>query len=124
MNTILWVVAGLLATVFAMAGLMKTVQPREKLIESGLAWVDDFSPQSVKLIGGAELLGALGLVLPPAFDVAPGLAPVAAVGLAVMMVGAAVTHLRRNEVQMIVVNGILFALAVFVAWGRLGPQSF
>jgi hypothetical protein len=50
--------------------------------------------------------------------------PLAATGLALVMVGAAVVHARRKENQMIVANVVLLALAVFVAWGRFGPYAF
>ncbi len=97
MTVALWIVNGLLALAFAGAGVMKLVRPREALRTSGLAWVEDFSPAAVKLVGLAELLGALGLVLPIATGIAPVLAPVAAAALAVTMVGAVVVHVRRRE---------------------------
>ena len=59
-----WIVAGLLALVFLAVGLMKLARPKEALATSGLAWVEDFTTGPVKLIGAAEVLGALGLVLP------------------------------------------------------------
>ena len=64
------------------------------------------------------MLGAIGVVLPWALDIAPVLTPIAAAGLAVVMVGAALTHLRRGERQPIVANLILLALALTVAIGR------
>jgi DoxX-like family len=70
------------------------------------------------------VLAAIGLILPAALDVVPVLVPLAAVGLAVLMVGAVVTHARRREPQLIVVNVVLLALAVVVLWGRFGPYSF
>ena len=76
------------------------------------------------MIGLAEILGAIGLVLPAAVHIAPILVSLAAVGLALVMVGAAVVHARRNEPMNIAVNVVLIALAVFVAWGRFGPYSF
>ena len=69
MNIVLWVIAGLLAAVFLGAGLMKLAQPRKRLADSGMGWVEDFGDGSVKGIGGLEVLGALGLVLPAAVDV-------------------------------------------------------
>ncbi|HEX2301778.1 MAG TPA: DoxX family protein [Pseudonocardiaceae bacterium] len=124
MNVVLWIVAGVLAAAFLGAGLMKLGQPKKKLAESGMGWTDDFSDGAVKAIGALEVLGALGLILPAVFDVANVLVPIAAVGLALLMLGAAVTHARRKEPQMIVVNVVLLALAVFVAWGRFGPYAF
>ena len=121
MNIALWIIAGLLAAAFLGAGLMKVSRPKEKLAASGMKWTDDFAGRTVKLIGTLEILGAVGLILPGALGIAPVLVPVAAVGLALIMVGAAITHGRRGETQMIVGNVILFVLAVFVAWGRFGP---
>lgn len=124
MDIVLWIVAGVLAAAFLAAGLMKLAQPRKKLADSGMGWVENFGDRAVKGIGAMEVLGALGLILPAALDIAPVLVPIAATGLAVLMLGAAVTHARRREPQMIVVNLVLLALAAFVAWGRFGPYAF
>ncbi len=119
MNVVLWIVAGLLAVAFLAAGLMKLSQPKEKLAKSGLAWTEDFSGGTVKLIGALEVLGAIGLVLPRLLDIAPVLVPLAALGIALIMVGAVITHARRREVQPIVINVVLFALAAVVFFGRI-----
>ena len=124
MNVVLWIVAGILAVAFLASGLMKLAQPRQKIVESGMGWAGDFSDGTVKAIGALEVLGALGLILPAVFDVATVLVPIAAVGLALVMVGAAVTHARRKESQMVLVNIVLLLLAVFVAWGRFGEYAF
>ena len=89
-----------------------------------MGWVEDFSPGAIKAIGALEVLAAIGLVLPAALDIVPVLVPLAAVGLVVLMVGAAITHVRRHEPQMVVVNVVLLLLAVVVLWGRFGPYSF
>jgi uncharacterized membrane protein YphA (DoxX/SURF4 family) len=123
-NVVLWIVAGVLAAVFLGSGLSKLAQPRKKIVDSGMGWAEDFSDGAVKAIGALEVLGALGLVLPAVFDVAPVLVPIAAVGLALVMAGAAVVHARRKETPMVVANLVLLALAVFVAWGRFGPYAF
>jgi uncharacterized membrane protein YphA (DoxX/SURF4 family) len=123
-NVLLWIVAGVLAAAFLGAGLMKLVQPAKRLADSGMGWVEDFSPGAVKAIGALEVLAAVGLVLPAALDVAPVLVPVAATGLVLLMAGAAVTHARRRENPMIAVNLVLLALAAFVAVGRFGPWAF
>ena len=115
----LWAVQILLALVFVAAGMMKVTQPREKLIQR-MAWVENTSDSTVKLIGTVEILGALGLVLPAALGIAPWLTPLAAAGLAVVMVLATVTHLRRGELTNVVVNLVLLALAAFVAVERFG----
>ncbi len=124
MNVVLWIVAGVLAAAFLASGLMKLAQPKKKIVDSGMGWAEDFSDGAVKGIGALEVLGALGLILPAVFDVATVLVPIAASGLALIMLGAAVTHARRKESQMVVVNVVLLLLAAFVAWGRFGPYAF
>jgi uncharacterized membrane protein YphA (DoxX/SURF4 family) len=124
MNVALWIVAGLLAVAFLASGIGKLTRPKEKLAASGLGWVEDFSAGSIKAIGTLEILAAVGLILPAALDIAPVLAPLAAAGLVLLMIGASITHVRRHEYQAILVNTALLALAAFVAWGRLGPESF
>jgi uncharacterized membrane protein YphA (DoxX/SURF4 family) len=124
MNVALWIIAGLLAVGCLAGGAMKLIQPKEKLAASGMGWVEDFSAGAVKAIGALEVLAAVGLILPAVLGVAPVLVPLAAVGLVLLMIGAIITHLRRHEAQAIVVNLVLLALAVLVAWGRVGPQSF
>lgn len=121
MDIALWVVAGLLAAAFLAAGLMKITTPKAKLVER-LPWAADYSDGAVKGIGIVEVLGAIGLILPGITGIAPILVPIAAVGLAIVMVLAAVMHLRRGDgFATVVPNIVLFALAVFVAWGRFGP---
>jgi uncharacterized membrane protein YphA (DoxX/SURF4 family) len=124
MNLALWIIAIVLAVAFAGSGLMKLVVPKDKLVTAGQGWAQDYSPTNIRLIGLVEVLGAVGLVLPAALHIAPILVPLAAVGLALVMVGAIVVHARRKEPMNIAVNVVLIALAVFVAWGRFGPYSF
>jgi uncharacterized membrane protein YphA (DoxX/SURF4 family) len=121
MNLALWIIAIVLAVGFAASGLMKLVRSKEQLVGSGFGWAEDFSPTRIRLIGVAEILGAVGLILPAALHIAPILVPLAAVGLALVMVGAAVVHARRKEAPMVAINAVLFGLAVVVAWGRFGP---
>ncbi|MGH3680277.1 MAG: DoxX family protein [Natronosporangium sp.] len=124
MNLALWIVAGLLAAVFLASGVLKLIQPREKLVAAGLGFAEDFSAGTVNAIGVLEIMAAVGLILPAALDIVPVLVPLAAVGLVLLMIGAIVTHLRRHEAGALVVNLALLALASLVAWGRFGPQSF
>ena len=122
MNVFLWIVQAVLAAVFAMAGVMKSTQPKARLAEK-LPWVADFSPATVRFIGIVEFAAALGLILPAATGTAPVLTPLAATGLAVIMLLAAITHARRKEPSAIVLNTVLLILAALVAWGRFGPYS-
>jgi uncharacterized membrane protein YphA (DoxX/SURF4 family) len=124
MTMALWIVAIVLSVAFAGSGLMKLAVPKDKLVTSGQGWAQDVSPTNIRLIGLAEVLGAAGLILPTLTHIAPILVPLAAVGLALVMVGAIVVHARRKEPMNIAVNVVLLALAVFVAWGRFGPYPF
>jgi uncharacterized membrane protein YphA (DoxX/SURF4 family) len=122
MNVAIWVLQILLALAFLAAGITKITQPRQKLATS-MGWVEDFSDPAVRSIGSLEILGALGLLLPALTGVATVLVPIAAVGLALLMIGAAATHRRRGELPMIGINTVLLVLAVVVAWARFGPYS-
>jgi uncharacterized membrane protein YphA (DoxX/SURF4 family) len=117
MDIAIWVLQILLALTFLAAGMTKLSQPRQKLATS-MGWVEDFSDPGVRAIGALEVLGALGLLVPALTGVATVLVPIAAVGLAVLMVGAAATHRRRGELPMIGINAVLLLLAVVVAWAR------
>jgi uncharacterized membrane protein YphA (DoxX/SURF4 family) len=124
MNIALWIVAGLLAVAYMVAGLGKLFVPKEKLAAApGGGWVDDFSADTVRAIGGLELLAAVGLILPALFDIATVLTPLAAVGLVVIMIGATVTRICRHEVKPMVADLVYLVLAAFVAWGRFGPEA-
>ena len=110
-----WILAGALALSNLFAAGLKFLRTKEQLAASGQAWVEDFSPNAIKGIGVAELLGAIGLILPPLTHIAPILAPIAAIGVAVLQVGAGITHVRRKEYRMLSANGPLVILAVVVA---------
>lgn len=119
MTVALWITAVLLTVVYLLSGAMKVTQSREKLLANPqMGWVEDFAASTVRLIGALELLGAIGLMLPALTDIAPVLTPLAATGLALLQVGAMVTHLRRGEAKVLPVNVVLLGLAVFVAVGR------
>ncbi|MGW4486349.1 DoxX family protein [Amycolatopsis sp. NPDC004368] len=121
MNIALWIAAGISAVLYLGAGGMKLATPREKLLKNpNMSWVEDFSATSVKLIALAEVLGAIGLILPWALDIAAVLTPIAAVGLAVVALSAIVVHARRKEPKGVPVNMVLLVLTVFVAIGRFG----
>ncbi len=125
MNITLWIVAGILALVFLVAGSNKLFIPYAKLSKApGAGWVNDFSVGFVKLLGAIEIVGAVGLILPAVVDVAPVLVPIAATGLAIIMVGAATVSLRRHEPKHALLNVAYLALAVFVAVGRFGLWPF
>ena len=111
----LWVVQGLLALVFAMSGGMKLGVPYAELLKQG-PWVQSVPEGLVKVIGVAEVSGALGLILPAATRIKPILTPLAAAGFVVIMVLACCLHLSLGEPP--IVQVILGGLATFVVWGR------
>jgi hypothetical protein len=124
MNALLWTLQIVLALIFAGAGAIKLIQPRDKLAKTLGGWVDDFPAPLLKPLGLAELLGAIGLIVPPLVHIAPILTPVAASALILTMIGAMVTHARRREFPNVAANVLLAVMAAVVAWGRFGPYSF
>lgn len=125
MNLALWITAGLLAVVL-LVSTSKAFLPRERIAAVGRAaeWVLDFSPAALRAIAALEFLAAIGLILPAALDIAPVLVPVTATCVAVLFLGAVTMRLRRGERATIVPDLIYLALAIFVAWGRFGPEPF
>ncbi|MFE5092284.1 DoxX family protein [Streptomyces sp. NPDC056638] len=126
MNLALWIVAGLLAAAYLLGGTFKLITPKEKIAAAGHSgqWVEDFNAGGVKAIGALEVLAAVGLILPAVLDIAPVLVPLAALGLVMIMVGAAITRIRRHEFNLMLVDLVYIVLAGFVMWGRFGPESF
>lgn len=123
MNVFLWILQVVLAFVFLMAGSMKLMKSRSEVAAARpdqMGWVEDVSDGTFRLAGAAEVLGALGLVLPGVTGVAPVLVPLAAAGLAVTMILAAIFHTRRGESQSVAFNIVLAVLALIVVWGRFG----
>ncbi|HEX8699267.1 MAG TPA: DoxX family protein [Myxococcaceae bacterium] len=117
LHVVLWIVQVLLALAFFGAGSFKLFTPIAELAQQ-MAWVSTMPEGLVRFIGASELAGALGLLLPALTRIKPGLTPLAAAGLTVVMLLAAPFHLSRGEGGAIVPNLILGALAAFVAWGR------
>ncbi len=117
MKYALWLVQGLLALAFLLAGLMKLTQPMDVLTAS-MGWPAALPAPLVRFIGLAELLGAIGLILPALTRIRPGLVPLAAAGLTLIMLLATLFHVSRGEGAMTPVNLVLGAMAAFVAYGR------
>ncbi|XVS62716.1 DoxX family protein [Actinosynnema sp. CA-299493] len=126
MNLALWIVTGVLAAAYVLGGGGKLVLSKQKIAATGpaAAWTEDWSAGAVKAIGAVEVLGGVGLVLPAVLGIAPVLAPSAAIGLMVVMVGATVVRVRRRELKLAVVDLVYLALLAFVVWGRLVAEPF
>jgi len=116
MTIALWIVQILLALGFILSGFVKVSQPVAKLRARG-NWPRHVAPPVIHLIGSLEILGALGLIVPQATGYLPWLTPVAAVGLALTMLGAILTHVRLHEAKGVGVNAVLLLLALFIAVG-------
>jgi hypothetical protein len=113
MTSALWIVQSLLALLFLFAGGMKLVLPLEKL-----AGPITLPGPLLRFIGVAEVLGALGLILPGILRIRPGLTPLAAAGLVVIMIGATVLTLAAGAVAVALISLVVGLLAAFVAYGR------
>ena len=120
MNTVLWIVQGLIAVMFAMAGLMKLSKSRDDLMkQKDMIWVESVSAGNIRLIGLLELLAAVGLIVPQLTGILPWLTPLAALGLVLTMEGAVALHVKRGDGMKMISRNILFMLlAGIVAIGR------
>lgn len=123
MNMALWIVAGLLFVAFLAAGIPKLVGGKAKIAANPqMAWSADFSDAAIRGIGLAEVLGALGLILPPVFQLWMPLTSAAALGLSALMAGAVATHMRRKEPFLPAL--VITLLAMFVFVGRAFLVAF
>jgi len=116
-NRALWIVQGLLAALFLFAGAMKLITPIEVL-----SVMSPFPGEFIRFIGTCEVLGAVGLIVPYALRILPGLTALAAAGLVVIMVGATVTTLAIGGGLLALPTVLLGLLAALVAYGRR-PQA-
>lgn len=110
-----WIIASLLAVFYLFSGGVKVVRSKEQLAPM-MGWVDTVPMPVVRMIGVLEVLGAVGLVLPPATGIAPWLAVAAAVGFVVLQVLATGLHLSRGERGDLWLNLVLIGLAGVAAW--------
>jgi uncharacterized membrane protein YphA (DoxX/SURF4 family) len=124
-DTWLWILAGFVAAIFLGTGLLKLTTDRDRLIGAGLAWAEDFSAETIRTIGVLEVLGAVGLVVPPLVGVLPVLSPLAATGLALLVAAATVVHVRRRELLPDALRTLaLVIICVVLAVYRFGPEAF
>jgi len=113
MTYALWIVQGLLALLFLFAGVMKFIMPIEEMTR------DIQMPAAfLRFIGVAEICGGLGLILPSLLRIRPGLTPLAAAGLVIIMIGATIVSLMIGPVALAAMPFVVGLLAAFVAYGR------
>lgn len=120
MNVALWIGHFALVMIFTVSGILKSTQSRERMIATGQTSAKIVPLPFMRLAGGSELVAVVGLVLPWVTGIARVLTPVAAAGLALVMVLAAGVHTRLREPGTVAVNLAIMAVAVFVSWGRFG----
>lgn len=123
MNILLWVIQGVLALVFLVAGVLKLVRTKEQL-RPMMGWVESMPTPLLRVLGAVEVIGAAGVILPALLHIAVILTPLAAAGLLLIMVGAVATHLRLREPGRASMPVILGILAAVVAVLRFGPYHF
>ena len=111
-----WVVAGILAFVYLLVGGTKIIRSRAQLEESGMSWVRGANPAVVKLVGLIEILGAVGLIVPPLTNTAVLLAPLAAIGLVLVQAVTIGVHMQMKDVRSLPINIALLLLAFAAAW--------
>ena len=119
MNIALWIAQGLLAAMYLMVGSMKAFQPAKVRANPQMTWAHGRPDNYIRFVGTTELLGALGLILPLVTGILPWLTVLAAIGLILVQLLAIFSeHLPRKEYNVIPLNILLLALAVFVVIGR------
>ena len=119
MNIGLWIGQALLAGVFLFSAITKGFWSKEKLIAKGQTGVAPVPMPVLRIIAIAELLAVIGLILPQLTGVAPILTPLAALGLCIVMIGAAIVHVRLHEHRNVLSNLAILAMCVGVGVGRL-----
>lgn len=123
----LWAAQVLLGLAFAAGGLMKATTPIAELALK-MPWAAAIPEALTRFIGISELAGGVGLILPALTRIKPVLTAFAGVGLAIIMVLAALLHVQRGELSALPINFVLGGLATFIAWGRfrgapISPRS-
>jgi hypothetical protein len=117
-NAGLWVAQGLLVAVFGFSAAVKGTQPKQRVLRLGMSGVVNIPVPLMRFTALCEVFGVIGLVLPYATGIAPVLTPAAAIGLGMIMIVAAVIHLRLHEPLTAGGNVILLAMCLLVAIGR------
>ena len=123
MNTVTWVFSGILAAIFAYSGAVKATMSRPRLIATGQTGIAPFPMPLVRDVAICELFAVAGLFAPWLTDKARVLTPLAAVGLTIVMIGAAISHASLREPKSVAANVTLLALASFVAASRFAALT-
>lgn len=123
MNIALWILQVLLGAFFVFHSTLM-LRPNPAQLQRGMKYVLDMPAGLRMFAGGAEGLAGVALIVAPLIHPVAWLAPLAALGLVVLMIGAAVFHFPRREYSNIGLNAFLGILAAIIVWGRFGPYHF
>ena len=116
MNIILWILQIFFGLYFIAIGIMHFSPPAG--LPAVMSWMYELPTWLHYVSGTAEILGGLGLILPGLTKIQTRLTPLAALGLALVMVGAVVYHITRGEIGNVVTNVVLLAIMLFIYYGR------
>ena len=116
MHVTLWVLQIILGIYFMVLGVLHFIIPPN--LPQPMTWFYDLSPLLHYFSGSAEILGSLGLILPGLTKIQTRLTPLAGLGLALLMIGAAGYHIIRGEFQNLPTNIVLFTISAYIAYGR------
>ncbi len=123
LTIIYWVLAAYLAFIYLAGGWAKVSKKKDDYVASGMGWAKDVSPAGIRTLGVLEIAGVLGLVLPPVTHIAPVLAPIAAIGLVIVQIGAITVHVRAGQKSMLgkvnvplLIAAALEAIIGFIIW--------
>ncbi|RAJ74958.1 DoxX-like protein [Chitinophaga dinghuensis] len=117
MNTILWIIQGLLSAFFILPGYGKITGSKEKHVNDGHLKPND-SIVPIRILGMLELLGCVGIIIPWLLGIAPILTPITATGFCLIMLAGIVVHTRKKEYKMFPMLMIVFILSAVVAYFR------
>src|SRR5579862_1830023 len=114
-NRVLWTLQGLLAALYVFTGVMKLVMPAAAMQAPGPVQLPVLF---LRFIGLCELLGAIGLILPSLLRIRPALTPIAAICLAIIMIGATTVTLLGGMGAVAAMPFLAGVLDAYVAYGR------
>ena len=123
LNIVLWILQVLFAFAFLNAGFLKTFRPIQE-IAATISWAPALPEPLVRFIGISELLGAIGLILPPLLKIRPQLATLAAACLTLVMLLANIFHIVRGEFFVLPMTEAFLLLLAFIAYGRWKLSPF
>ena len=123
MNIVVWVLQILLALFFVYHSSL-LLRPNPQRLQQGMRYVLEMPAGLRVFAGSAEGLAGVAMIVTPFLGPLKVLAPLAAAGLVVLMLGAIVFHYGRREFQNIGLNAVLGILSATIAWARFGPYHF